>query len=164
MNLPSMVFAANLLFASGFADAQATVSRYVLLHQGEEVLDTQTNLVWRRCAVGVELAHDRCIGDSSKYDISVLPVRDTPWRLPTQAELLSLVVQPVTASDQAKARIDETVFPDTPRARFQAAGAVGGTYPNVDFSTGRPGWTRPLAHYPIRAIRDMPVNSLPRDR
>ena len=158
MNLPSLVFAVILLIASEMACAQAPTGRYVLLHQGDEVLDKQTNLIWRRCAVGMQLAQDRCLGDSRHQDISALPIRDTPWRLPSQAELLSLVVQPGTASAEAEARIDETVFPDTPRARFQASGAVAGAYPNVDFSTGRPGWTRPLAHYPIRAVREMPAN------
>lgn len=158
MNLCSMLFVANLFFASGVAIAQATASRYVLLHQGEEVLDNQTSLIWLRCAVGMQLAQDRCVGDSGKFDISVLPVRDTQWRLPTQAELLSLVVQVATASGKDKVRIDETVFPDTPRARFQASGAVSGAYPYVDFSTGRPGWSRPLSHYPIRAVRATPIN------
>ena len=88
------IFAAMLLAASGSAFAQLQADRYFYLHQGTEVLDTQTELIWRRCANGMTLSQDRCVGDAGTLRISGLPARNTPWRLPTLAELLSLVVQP----------------------------------------------------------------------
>lgn len=45
MNGRGAIFAAVLLIASGSADAQMLTDRYLFLHQGTEVLDTQTELI-----------------------------------------------------------------------------------------------------------------------
>lgn len=87
-----------------------------------------------------------------------VPVRETPWRLPTQAELISLVLQQNPDRDRSKSVVDEAAFPDTPGGRFQAMYERGDVMPYVDFSTGRPGLSRPLFHYPVRFVRDGPGN------
>ncbi len=164
----SPVCAAVLLVASGIAAAQAPAGRYELLHQGEEVLDKETHLIWRRCTRGMHLAQDRCVGEPSGNggigNDLLRPRRETPWRLPTQAELLSLVLQPNPGQDRSKAVVDEAVFPDTPRDKFAAVGMWGDVMPYVDFSTGRPGESRPLFRYPVRFVRDGSGNERSRKR
>ena len=162
MNSLRNLIALLLLIASGIAGAQAPADRYELLHQGEEILDKETRLIWTRCAIGMRLEQDRCVGNPSGNGAvgagSLGPVRETPWRLPTQAQLLSLVLQPNPSRDAGKSVVDEVAFPDTPRARFEAKGDRGDVMPYVDFSTGRPGSSRPLFHYPVRPVRDGPGN------
>ena len=76
---------------------QLPANRYKLLHDGEDVLDTKTNLIWRRCAEGMRLQQHHCIGkpngngQSLEGFVSSLPVRETLWRMPTTDELMSLV-------------------------------------------------------------------------
>ena len=53
MSVRSSVFSAVLLAAIGVAAAQAPIARYELLYQGEEVLDKESNLIWKRCANGM---------------------------------------------------------------------------------------------------------------
>ena len=93
------------------------------------------------------------MGDSGAMYLSDLPVRNTQWRLPTLAELLSLVVQPSPAGAGGKLYINEAVFPDKPIRPFQATGGFGGTMRYVDFRTGQSGARRPL-NYPILAVRE----------
>ena len=162
MSMRRAVFTAILLAASGIAGAQAPASRYELLLQDEEVLDKETQLIWRRCAFGMRLAQNRCVGEPSGdvvgRDGLLGPVRKTPWRLPTQAELLSLVSHPNPSGGAGKSVVDEVAFPDTPRSRFQANYEGGSLMLYVDFSTGRPGSSRPLYSYLVRAVRDGPEN------
>jgi hypothetical protein len=161
MSVRSVVFSAVLLAASGVAVAQAQVGRYELLYQGEEVLDKESNLIWQRCTNGMQLAQHRCVGEPDRSNASTnvpTTVRETPWRLPTQAELLSLVLQQNPVGDRSKTVVDEAAFPDTPGDRFQAMYEWGDVMSYVDFSTGRPGSSRPLFHYPVRFVRDGPGN------
>lgn len=151
---------AILLAVSALAAAQVPADRYELLYEGEEVLDKKTNLIWKRCAEGMRLTQHRCVGVPrigggwTVPDDLRGPVRDTPWREPTQAELLTLVLREYPARNCSQPVVDEAAFPDTPRTSFIAAGERGDVMEYVDFCYGWAGASRPLSRYLTRFVRN----------
>lgn len=143
-----------------YAAAQAPMDRYVLLYEGEEVLDRESHLIWKRCANGTKYTQHRCVGepDGNCASVGALPslARDTPWRLPTQAELHSLVLRQNPYGDRSKSVVDEAAFPDTPKDKFVATGERKAVISYVDFSSGQSGVSRPLCNYLVRYVRDAP--------
>jgi len=110
------------LFLFGFATAASQAqTRYTVSADGQEVLDTQTNLVWRRCAEGTQWDGKACKGKPTKFKFAaskvaaekVAKATDKAWRVPTKDELGGLVVK-----SKKKPRIDATAFPNTPAALF----------------------------------------------
>ena len=149
------------------ASVAAPPGRYTLLHGDAEVLDTVTQLIWRRCAEGQTLAEGRCTGRAvrswSHGDlVQAAPRRETAWRMPTEQELLTLVLRPVRYPD-GRAVVDETIFPDTPRNNFHVkeTGENPSIMPFVDFGTGRAGGSRPLVLH-VRLVRDAPPSGAAR--
>lgn len=134
--------------------------RYRLIEGGDEVLDVETQLVWRRCAIGMTHRDGRCVGTPSpvwsvEQALAAAPARATAWRLPTVQELMSIVLRP-DVHDGAPV-VDVLAFPDTPRDRFLAASLPGDSASlmhHVDFARGKPGATRPLVR-PARLVRDL---------
>ncbi|WP_338454512.1 DUF1566 domain-containing protein [uncultured Alteromonas sp.] len=65
--------------------------------QGETVLDHQTNLVWKKCAIGqvYDEAQNTCVNDpallSHRETQTYINDYEQEFRLPTQAELITLV-------------------------------------------------------------------------
>lgn len=154
---------AVLLLASALpaaANSPAAMDpRYELLHEGTEVLDKRTGLVWRRCIEGQVLQEGRCAGKPvSRFSgalVEKLPERETPWRLPTADELLSIVLFPYREYKR-QVVVDEVAFPDTPRARFEVTGARHSSAAlYVHFSNGEVQESRPLDAY-YRAVRFAP--------
>lgn len=106
--------AALLLVSS----TQKTLQKnYVILENGNEVLDTQTGLIWRRCVEGMKWNGKTCSGyplgamliESLHRAASEARLSGKNWRLPNIKELGSLLDM-----SQPNLAIDLTIFPNTP--------------------------------------------------
>jgi len=101
------------MLAANPAQAQ---SRYSYSTDGGEVTDSQTGLVWRRCAEGMSWSGTTCSGSASLYTHEAALARaktQSGWPLPNAKELSSLV--DIGRSDLA---IDPVAFPATPPVSF----------------------------------------------
>ena len=110
--------AAALSLLAGLGMAPAWAARLAPNTAGDEVTDSQTHLVWRRCDEGQNWAGGSCAGTSLSTDWAGAGQRavdeakrtGVAWRLPTVDELKTLVV-PRAVPDAAT--IDGAVFPNT---------------------------------------------------
>ena len=113
-----LALATICVFAATAAQAQ---TRYSVSADGQEVLDTQTNLLWRRCTEGTQWDGKACKGKPTKFKFAASKVAaekiatatGKAWRVPTKDELDGLVLK-----SKKKPRIDTTAFPNTPPALF----------------------------------------------
>jgi hypothetical protein len=98
-------------------------ARFAVSADGQEVVDGQTKLTWRRCAEGMNWNGKTCAGKASKFTLTaakkqaaIAATNGGPaWHLPTRDELVSLVEKGKT-----KPMIDAQAFPATPKAMFWA--------------------------------------------
>ena len=98
--------------------------KYVISDNGQEVLDLQTNLIWRRCVEGMTWNGKTCIDENMSGPLFFMyqealqrathQAAETKkaWRLPNIKELTSLM--DYTQTDMT---IDSTAFPATPNAQ-----------------------------------------------
>jgi hypothetical protein len=94
---------------------------YVISENGQEVIDSQTGLVWRRCAEGMAWIGSGCTGSSNTYTheqalqraASEASSSGFAWRLPNVKELASIIDR-----TQFKPAIDASVFPGAPADWF----------------------------------------------
>ncbi|MEQ1531432.1 MAG: DUF1566 domain-containing protein, partial [Methylococcales bacterium] len=101
-------------------------NRYTLSEDGQEVTDTLTGLIWRRCVEGMHWNGSSCAGQENGYMFeealqqASLQASSTGknWRLPNTKELASLIDP--TRTDLL---INADVFPNTPN--FQSWTASG---------------------------------------
>lgn len=101
--------------------ALAADPRFVPSATGEEVTDTQTGLIWRRCPEGQVWISSTCSGSSVYYtwDDALAHAKNTAtstgvaWRLPNVKELQTLVDRKL-----ANPAIDSSVFPNVPSVFF----------------------------------------------
>lgn len=99
--------------------AAAADERFVANPSGDEIIDTQTRLVWRRCVEGMVWTGSTCAGTPSQdtWRHAVSLARRTAkstgeaWRLPNVKELQSLVER-----GRQLPAIDDVAFPATPSA------------------------------------------------
>ncbi len=96
---------------------KAKAKNYVISDDKQEVLDTQTGLIWRRCVEGMTWNGTTCVGEpfggmlqeSLERAANQARLTGKAWRLPNIKELSSLV-----DTTQPKLAIDSTIFPATP--------------------------------------------------
>ena len=85
---------------------------------GDEVTDSATGLVWRRCTEGQTWSGNSCTGTAlpMTYEQAFLRAQTAGWRLPNIKEL-------ATIADKAKQNpaIDSLAFPVTPSGYFWSA-------------------------------------------
>lgn len=134
--------------------------RYTPSPDGQEIADSKTGLVWRRCAEGMDWKVNICInnavfpnyfGAEARAKAAATPGK--PWRLPTLKELSSIVA--VREAEEGKAAIDPVVFPATPIARFWSSSSVGrGYFMYVGFSEGSAGEGERNSPGAVRLVRD----------
>lgn len=97
-------------------------TRYTIQAGGEEVLDKQTQLIWKRCAEGLS-GSDCNTGEAGIYTWELaLALADNTWRLPDIKELASLVE---TACYYPT--INSTFFPNTRNGLFWSSSSVSVT-------------------------------------
>jgi Protein of unknown function (DUF1566) len=162
---PTTPFAAMtlLLCAPSLADPPFIVSS-----NGHEVIDTTTQLIWRRCAEGMTWNGRACEGTLSLYSVSgaIAHARaqsaasGVVWRVPSLKELLSV-------NDPTRlliSSIDATALPNMPPKRFwtstpfalytppEANGPRHMQY--VDFSVGGYMYAPVEAAYALKLVRD----------
>jgi hypothetical protein len=112
-----------------------TADRFTI--SGEEVTDTRTGLVWKRCSEGQTLSGSSCTGTATTYTHEQALARAksvntansaTGWRLPNVKELASLADK----GCQSPA-IDSTAFPSTPSNWYWSSSPYVG---NSDYAWG----------------------------
>jgi hypothetical protein len=95
----------------------ALAERFAASADEQEVTDTKTGLVWRRCVEGMRASGGTCIGTASTFKHHAAlehantqgAVTGIPWRLPNVKELASIVDK-----SQINPAIDTLAFPATP--------------------------------------------------
>lgn len=107
--------------------------RYTPSSDGDEITDTKTGLIWRRCAEGMTWKKATCTGKATFANQAQAAAlakaqanKDEAWRLPTLKELNSILA--VREIDVGKAAIDPKAFPATPVARYWTSTSVGPSY------------------------------------
>ncbi len=145
-----------LLFAmAGFAQAQAP-ARFAISADGQEVTDSSTKLVWKRCVEGMSWNGKTCAGKATKLKLVAakeLTKAGAPvaWRLPVKEELLGLMDK-----KGKKMTLDKASFPATPARLHWALRPESTDNLNhwlVDFSNGHVfGNTRAGSNY-VRLVR-----------
>lgn len=143
MHLFSKTFLILMICASTFhAGAQ---ERYTPSADGDQITDSKTGLIWRRCAEGMTWKKTTCKGKAmfaNQAQAAALAkgqaTSDEAWRLPTFKELNTILA--VREIDVGKAAIDPNAFPATPIARYWTSTSVGpGYYMVVGFGEGHSG-------------------------
>lgn len=121
---------ATLLISTACALTNVTAlaeGRYSYSTDGSEVTDSQTELIWRRCAEGMSWSGATCTGSATGYTHEEALARaktQSGWRLPNVKEIAS-----ITDKSRYNPAIDTDAFPATPPAYFWTAtpGAVSGS-------------------------------------
>jgi hypothetical protein len=124
---------------------------------GDEITDTKTGLVWKRCAEGMAWSGGTCTGTAALYTHEQALARasaqagTTGWRLPNIKELSSIV-----DDSRVSPAIDPIAFPATPNSWFWSASPlVGGLNEawNVYFFYGYAYHNYRLVAYHVRLVR-----------
>jgi hypothetical protein len=146
----------------GHSAGHAAGDRFVPNAAGDEITDTETGLIWRRCAEGQLWSGTTCTDTPTSFSFrnalehakSVATSTGVAWRLPNVKELSSLVIR-----NKSAALINTTAFPSsgaqvifwssTPQ---HSSAMVGGWF--VDFQRGYVGMNPSTVTYAVRLVRD----------
>ena len=146
--------AALSLLALAAASTQAQ-GRFTASADGQEVTDTTTKLVWRRCAEGLAWDGKTCKGKLAKYKFGAAKAAvagvGKGWRIPSREELVGLV-----DLTRKKPRIDPIAFPATPSLPFWATKPGSTDDLNawlVSFANGKVKANLGEAKFPLRLVR-----------
>lgn len=102
--------AAAVLALAAALPAQAQ-SRFTVSADGQEVTDSTTKLVWKRCVEGMKWDGKTCGGKATKLKLADAKdmTKGGNWRLPTKDELAGLLDK-----NGKKKSLDKVSFPATP--------------------------------------------------
>src|SRR3569832_197554 len=156
--MSSIRWAAALALAS-VCTVAAAQDRFIPSADGQEVLDTKTNLVWRRCVEGQAWDGKACkgkvvkykFGDAKKLADGVTPASGKAWRVPTKDELSSIVIK-----QKKKPMTDVAAFPNAPTGLLWAKRPGYEDNLNgwmIDFGNGK-GFGGAGAKEAVRLVRD----------
>jgi Protein of unknown function (DUF1566) len=122
----SLVLVGVSIMLPGSAQAQApkiSPDRFQVSSDGQEVVDHETRLVWRRCLEGMRFEAGRCLGApqsmvwSHGHDwAKQVSSAGNQWRMPTMMELTTVIDM-----NRHGAPVDNALFPDTPRVYVWSA-------------------------------------------
>ena len=151
--------AAAIGLACVCAGAIAADERFVVSADGQEVLDTKTSLVWRRCVEGMQWDGKACKGKATRYKFgeakqradAAAPAQGKAWRVPTKDELSTLVIK-----QKKKPMTDKEAFPNTPPSLQWAKRPGFDDNLNgwmIDFGSGK-GFGGSGAKESVRLVRD----------
>lgn len=142
-------------------------SRYIIdyLNHDDEVIDSETGLIWKRCVKGMYVSgtfpfRDYCSGSPINYTweeavkIGYYEIGPGSWRLPNLKELKSLVE--TACYGQA---INQWAFPNAPGYTWSASPIpfVADYHDKawlVDFESGLDFWQPKKGLYAVRLVRD----------
>jgi hypothetical protein len=152
---------AAALFAL-FAAVSGAQGRFAVSADGQEVTDSGTQLVWRRCAEGMRWDGKTCSGKAATYKYpgakqaaETAAAGGKAWRIPTREELVALLDK----KTKKKPLIDTKAFPNTPKAAFWAIREGHDDDLNawlVSFSSGRVSGNAGQKKFPLRLVRSAP--------
>jgi len=145
------------VLALAVAVPAAAQGRYRVSADGNEVEDTTTHLVWRRCAEGLRWSGRACDGKLMKFFYREAKKRASDsggWRLPTRDELVGIVVK-----NKKKPMIDVAAFPNTPAQQFWATREDADHTDDlnawlVNFANGRVYGNVGQKRFALRLVRD----------
>jgi len=157
--MPGPRIAALALLAC-LATASHGQDRFTTSSDGQEVTDTTTKLVWRRCAEGLRWDGKACSGKlkTFKYSLAKDAAEDAAkadakaWRIPTKDELVGLLDK----TAKKKPRIDVKAFPQTPSSPFWATRPGSDDDLNawlVNFANGKVHGNTGQRKFPLRLVR-----------
>ncbi len=143
----------GLLLCAGAALAQ---ERFAVSADGQEVTDSRTGLIWKRCAEGMVFKGKTCTGQASVFSHTEASARAKAaggqWRLPVLKELSSIVAP--REAEEGKAAINPAAFPGTPTLRFWTASSTGpGYFTYVAFADGSAGENPRSSPGAVRLVR-----------
>jgi hypothetical protein len=147
------------LLLLSLASAGLAQERFSASADGQEVTDSRTGLIWRRCAEGMTWKGRTCIGQAVFFSQPDAAARaraasasGAEWRLPILKELSSIVS--AREAEEGKAAIDPAAFPATPVARFWTSSSTGpGYFTFVGFSDGSAGESPRATSAAVRLVR-----------
>ncbi len=141
------------VFAALTAHAQG---RFSVAADGQQVTDSTSGLVWRRCAEGMKWDGHGCAGKAVKYTFAAAKAAATAagkgWRLPTRDELHVLL----DTKARKKPRIDAASFPNTPPVSFWATRDGSDDNLNawtINFANGKLYGNTGQAKFAVRLVR-----------
>ncbi|MBK9522691.1 MAG: DUF1566 domain-containing protein [Rhodocyclaceae bacterium] len=152
---------AILLAAVGMTPTHAA-DRFTPSADGQEVTDTTTGLIWRRCTEGMEWNGSACKMKPLKFKLAAAKERaaeaaktsNKAWRIPNKDELMSIVEK-----TKSIPKIDLTAFPNSPSAVFWALRPDADDNLNawlVNFNTGRVLGNSGQNKFMLRLVRSGP--------
>lgn len=152
------VFPASAMLVRDVAPPVATThARFIA--KGDEVLDSQTRLIWKRCSEGQAWDGETCAGTAKSYTwfVALQRGRAKGWRLPNVKELGSLM------DDTRHAPAIDPVFPATPSVRYWTSTFVQYEQDDaknwawwIDFDGGRTLFHFHGLELAVRLVRDAP--------
>ncbi|MFS2034553.1 DUF1566 domain-containing protein [Polaromonas sp. CT11-55] len=156
LSFRTLGFALLLLSSAGISLAQ---DRFTPSADGQEVTDSRTGLIWKRCAEGMVFKGKTCTGQAVFMNHPDAAARakaasapDAEWRMPILKELSSIVS--AREAEENKAAIDPNAFPATPVARFWTSSSTGpGYFTFVGFSDGSAGEAPRATSAAVRLVR-----------
>ena len=115
-----------------------TSSRFFFSADGQEVMDSKSNLIWRRCVEGMEWDGTTCAGSAITLTQEEALLRSTlltinagiAWRLPKEKELFSIANKTGISPE-----VSSSSFPETPPSWFWTDAPVVGV-PDYFLSVG----------------------------
>jgi hypothetical protein len=98
---------------------------FVISPQGDEVTDTESGLIWRRCAEGMKWSGTTCTGEALALTWEAAQARGKseaaatkrPWRVPAVREWSAMI--------GPSYKIDSEAFPDLPEKYFWSCAPYG---------------------------------------
>jgi len=134
--------------------------RFAISSDGQEVTDSMTRLVWRRCSEGQRFDGKTCTGKLLKYKYAAArqaaeaAAKSTgkAWRIPSREELVSLYDEKI----KRKPHLDGRVFPAATNGPYYATRAGSDDNLNawlVNFRNGRVSGYAGQSSFPLRLVR-----------
>jgi hypothetical protein len=147
------------LLLAFWSSASFAQERFSVSADNQEVTDSRTGLIWRRCAEGMVWKGKTCTGQAAFLNhpdaaarAKAVSAPEAEWRLPILKELSSIVS--AREADVDKAAIDPNAFPGTPVARFWTSSSTGpGYFTFVGFSDGSAGEAPRATAAAVRLVR-----------
>lgn len=152
----TLFFHAGLQSGAALAAPSTPTTDFTVNNDGTATHMT-TGLTWKRCAEGQSWSGSTCTGTAQTYTWAAATALTgtfggkSDWRLPTIAELVTIVERDITNPS-----INPTVFPSTSAYYFWSGTTYAGSSDNarfVDFGSGNNFYYDKTSSFPVRLVR-----------